>query len=225
MADGNFRVADSRSPDVKADRNYMRIMHHTAVRVSCVALAVVASVTGCTETFLNQTVALGGSVAGSRGSVRVVFINNTQDRAVFTFGTYDQLDLETQLDFAQFALDDLDARADILDGGETSDVFTLICGRVFALGSERLLDFVDRNASDDNRIAQAEHVGASFYATNTTDDEEGELELTGEATPIEKLLGVDFPCEALLIVRLEINDTGSSPFRADFEIIPAQSTR
>ena len=47
----------------------------------------------------------------------------------------------------------------------------------------------------------------------------------GKAPPFEALLGVDFPCNALLIVRFEIDDLGPSPFRVDFELIPSELTR
>ena len=35
----------------------------------------------------------------------------------------------------------------------------------------------------------------------------------------------DFSCEALLILRFEINDVGEQPFRVDFELVPSESPR
>ena len=47
----------------------------------------------------------------------------------------------------------------------------------------------------------------------------------GFAPPFEALLGVDFPCSALLIIYFEINDAGPEPFRIDFQLIPSESDR
>ena len=46
------------------------------------------------------------------------------------------------------------------------------------------------------------------------------MAIEGFAPPLRALLGVDFPCGAIVIVRFEIADLGDAPFRADFEIIP-----
>ena len=73
---------------------------------------------GCVDFFANQTASLGGDVAGRRGTVRVLFINNTPYRAVFTYGTYDQTDTSFVPDFAQFALDG----GTTLDAGQASSV-------------------------------------------------------------------------------------------------------
>ena len=91
----------------------------------------IAAVGGCTELWRNQTASLGGDQAGDRGTIRAVFINNTPHRAVFTSGTYDQLDSGTRPDFVQFSADgDL-----TLDGDTSSDIGALDCARVFAIGS------------------------------------------------------------------------------------------
>ncbi len=48
----------------------------------------------------------------------------------------------------------------------------------------------------------------------------------GFALPFEALLGVDFACNGLLIIRFEIDDVSDeTPFRVDFEVIPSESNR
>jgi len=170
---------------------------------------------GCGADFANLTASLGGSRAGARGSVRAVFINNTPHRAAFTFGTYDQTDPDFIPDAAQFGLEEV-----MLAGDEASDIGTLECARVFSVGGRRLLALIERNI-EDAEVEQAAFVeGVAFY------ESQGESpDLVGMAPPFEALLGVDFPCAALLIVRLEVDDQGPAPFRVDFELIPSGSTR
>ena len=57
-------------------------------------LALVAlSVAGCDGTlFLHLTASLGGTTPGSRGTIKLSFVNNTPYFAVFSFGLYDPLD-------------------------------------------------------------------------------------------------------------------------------------
>ncbi|MCH7925895.1 MAG: hypothetical protein IIC51_10220, partial [Planctomycetes bacterium] len=105
---------------------------------------------GCAVPPANLTASFGGSTAGSRGSVRVLFINNTPQRAVFTYGTYDQTDQFSQPDFRQFGLNSTDLN---LDGDSESSIdpisgqSPLICARVFGVGSPDLLRLIDEYLS------------------------------------------------------------------------------
>ena len=74
---------------------------------------------GCGVDFSNLAAPLGGDIAGSRGQVQIVFINNTTFRAVFTFGTYDQTDPSSEPDFSQFGHDPAGL---VLEGDSTSPV-------------------------------------------------------------------------------------------------------
>jgi hypothetical protein len=65
--------------------------------------------------------------------------------------------------------------------------------------------------------------GVAFYTP--PDDDAAAPVLAGVAPPFEALLGVDFPCNALLILRFERNDAGPDPYRIDFEFIPSESAR
>ncbi len=180
---------------------------------------------GCGESFGPLTASLGGDIAGGRGSVQVVFINNTPHRVVFTFGSYDPLDQFTQPDFGQFGADDAGR---ILDDGGTSAILPIECARVFSIGGAELLDFIGRNLPDADVAEEAYAEGIAFLRTTTDDDadpEGTETTVIGRAPPFEALLGADFSCGALLIIRFEFSDLGPDPFRVDFELIPSESTR
>lgn len=179
--------------------------------------AATALAAGCGDTFINLTSSLGGSRAGSRGDVRVVFINNTSFRPVFTFGTFDQTDPDYRPDVAQFVLDG--EEEEVLAPNSSTEVGALDCARIFSIGSPRLLALIERNLDvelDENAFVE----GIAFYQAD------GAVESrAGDAEPFEALLGIDFPCESLLIIRLEESPTGAPRFHVDFELIPSTSTR
>jgi len=189
---------------------------------------------GCGEFFANQTASLGGNTAGGRGTVRVLFINNTAHSAVFTYGSYDQSDPGFAPDFAQFSLEAFDVRSVELGPGATSSIAStnarafLDCARVFGIGSADLLDLIRKNRSDASVFDEAMVSGVEFFdAAGGEVDAEAEAEpaSVGSAPPFEALLGVDFPCNALLVLRFELDDTGPEPFRVDFELFPSESDR
>ena len=189
--------------------------------------ATVSAVGGCGEFFLNQTASLGGEVAGGRGAFRVLFINNTPYRAVFTYGSYDQTDQFSAPDFAQFGLRD---SARNLEGNQASSVAPgeseshIACGRVFGIGSPELLTLIEENRPDAEVMEEALVEGVEFFEIDEEEDA-AEPVSVGAAPPFEALLGADFLCGDLLIIRLEFDELGPAPFRVDFEMIPSESAR
>ncbi|MEK6799541.1 MAG: hypothetical protein AABZ12_11290 [Planctomycetota bacterium] len=183
------------------------------------ALAVLAG--GCGEAFSNLTASLGGSTVGQRGDVRVLMVNNTPYRAVFTVGAYDSTDPDYRPFFDQVVLaeDGL-----ILDGDSESRIGTIECARVFSLGGPTMLDLIRKNVPSEDFDASAMVEGVEFYQIDA-DDPSADPLLRGAAAPFEARLGVDFPCEALLIVYLEHDEQASPQFRVDFKLIPSQSSR
>ena len=121
---------------------------------------------GCVELFLNQTASLGSGIAGERGTVRVLFINNTPYRAAFTYGSYDQTDRFSAPDFAQFGLKnsarhldgDTESSLDPFEGGSF-----IACARVFGIGSPDLLRLIEENRPDATIDEDALVEGAEFY--------------------------------------------------------------
>lgn len=194
------------------DRRYDPGMRKSTMTALMIVCGLVQS--GCGEGWQNLTASFGGNTAGSRGSLGVVVINNTPHQAVFTLGTYDQSG-ETEPDFVQYTLDgNLQLAADD-DGG----VLSLDCARVVSLGGSRLLSQVESSGATIDEAALVE--GIEFFSDGDGEDPASQ----GLADPFEVLLGVDYPCNALLIFKLEMNDSGSAPFRVDFELIPSESSR
>ena len=188
-------------------------------------IAMLGIMAGCDAGLGPIGASLGGGVAGGRGSVRVLFINNTPNRVACTFGTFDQTDQQTQPDFRQFALD---GSALVLEGNGVSTILSLSCARTFSIGGPGLLNTIERNLPGAARSDDAFVDGAHFFVVATDDPAQagGPLpELAGKAPPFEARLGMDFPCGALLIIRFELDDRGPSEFRTDFELIPAEPTR
>ncbi len=196
----------------------------TGTRYGATVVAVVLAIGlgGCGETFLNLTASLGGSTAGGRGTLRVLLINNTPHRAVLTAGTFDPEDRDTRPDIVQFALDDFHT---VLEGDGDSGMLTITCGRVFGIGSPELLGFTGDNLNPADIVDEALVDGVQFYSVPDGEDAAGDPTLAGSAAPFEALVGVDFACESLLIIRFESNDAGGDGFRIDFETVPSESTR
>lgn len=179
----------------------------------------VTALSGCGENLLYLTASLGGYTAGERGALGVLFINNTPHRAVFTFGSYDPADQFSEPDFDQFGPAD---PTRTLDGNGVSEILTFECARTFSLGSPGLLTLIEENPPDRTPDETALVEGVGFFDVS---GDNGEGEQVGVAAPFEARLGVDFPCNALLIFRLEIDDLGPDPFRVDFELITSESQR
>lgn len=184
-------------------------------------LALVAGfllVPGCSlEGFLNRTDSLGGDSAGNRGLVGVIVINNTDARAIFTMGTYDDLDQFTLPDSELFGAESDGQR---LEAGGDTGIMNMDCARVFSIGSAGLIDAIQNNDPDfPDALDEPALVPGVYFSSSSLDSLNAALPTAGFAAGFEARLGVDFPCDALLIVRLEIDDVGPEEFRVDFEII------
>ncbi|MFQ5461350.1 MAG: hypothetical protein ACE5E5_01850 [Phycisphaerae bacterium] len=217
-----FRPRRSREQDSAANAAelFVRAGSTLALWGCFVVCLTVVFGSGCGEGFANQTASLGRARAGQRGQVKIVFINNTPDRAVFSYGMFDQLDRDSIPNVRQFGINDFETT---IDGGMESDIVRMACGRVFSVGSQRLLDLVARNGDPSSLLPEALEPGVRLFRTDQAGA--GEPVLEGSAEARELLLGVDFNCESLLIFRIETNDVGDFPFRVDFEVAPAESTR
>jgi len=187
------------------------------VAVAVAACATSMTVVGCS---LAVTASLGGTTAGDRGSVRLLFINNTPDTVVFSAGTFDPLDEQSVPSLVQFGF----AGSGLTLGPQSeSAIGSLPCARVFSLGGSRLLALAEANDTGTALVPEASIEGARFFAESP--DGSAAPMMDGSTLPFEADLGVDFSCGALLIVRFEINDVGPSAFRIDFEFVPSESTR
>jgi len=175
----------------------------------------------CGSALLNQTASLGGDAAGQRGVLRVIVINNTEFRPVMTFGVFDQFDRERGPDVVQIRLNE--GPITLPPDGQSATL-GVECGRVFSICGDELIERIEETGLaelDEGALVS----GVQFYPAADDVDPDAAPEPVGSAAPFEGLLGVDFPCGAQLIFRLEINDPGPEPFRIDFELIPANSSR
>jgi len=186
---------------------------------AAVLVALLGVVSGCGDVLSGLTASLGGETAGGRGDVRVLFINNTPHRAVFTAGTYDPLDEFAAPAFSQFGLEGDELT---LPGDSESAIGAFPCARILSIGGSRLFTLIHANEPDAELIVEASQDGVTFLAEGET---EGGPISQGTIPAFEARLGSDFPCQAFLIIRFEINDVGDEPFRVDFEMIPSESPR
>ena len=173
---------------------------------------------GC-NALQNATASLGGATAGQRGNVRVLFINNTPFRAIFTFGAYDNLDRNTQPQIQQISSTTTD-----LEGNAQTNVMNIPCHRVFSIGGAGLLARIRDNLMDGQFDEDLLIEGVNFSSAPVGDDQ-ADAATEGMAPPIDRFIGVDFECNSLVIYRFEINDLGPDPFTIDFSSIPSDSTR
>lgn len=191
-------------------------------RLRCTGLlGCVIAAAGCADILLNQTASLGGDTAGERGTIEIVFINNTPHRALFTAGTYDHTDADTVPQFVQFGGT---SPLRVLQGNSTSETLELPCARLLSIGGEALASLVRETASEEDFNEDALLIGVGFSSAPAGDPEAAAPD-AGFAAARTFLLGADFPCNALVVIRLEINDAGPEPFLVTMSFIPSESTR
>jgi len=170
---------------------------------------------GCGNSFAS----FGGTIAGDRGTIQVVIINNTANQAVFTLGTFDPVDENSQPDIVQFGTDPDQLQ---LPGQSTSSRFSITCGRVLGVGSSRLLGAISQNLALGDLDEAALVEGISF---GDLPDDGSAISVVGSASGFEVLLGTDFSCNSLIILQLEAISLGENAFRIDFSFIPSSSDR
>ena len=156
-----------------------------------------------TNAFLNFT-------SARRGNLIIGFINNTDARAIFTFGGYDPLDENTIPDFAQLRL----------DPGSTSSQITQPCRRIFSVGGPDLIRLVDERG---DQIADPPAlVRGVIFSTAPVTDPLGSLPTEGTAEPLELELGVDYQCAGLLLLTFEEDASVAGGFRIDVLFVPEE---
>ena len=164
-----------------------------------------AAILACTPAWLNNTSSLGGDTPGGRGSVQVIFVNNTPWRAVFTVGVYDPQDQNSVPQIEQFQVDAGAADNGFnrgLAGNESSDVISFTCGRAVSIGDAALLDRIaETNPTPTNSgplAAEALILGVGF-SEKPLDDAEADSVFVASADPLVTLQGAEFQCDSLLV--------------------------
>jgi len=146
----------------------------------------------------------------SQSNITVLLINNTDFRASFTIGAFDDLDRNPpgQVSFQQPRI----------EAHTSFGPFNFGCFRDVAIGSDKLLTRIlatdgDDNANFDN---DAFVVGVNFSTAPPGSDGEALPDAgSGEGRTVR--LGVDYGCDDQLIFTFEQNDDGT--FRIDYSVV------
>lgn len=198
----------------------------TGHRLAVLAIVLLFSCTP--EAFLNNTSSLGGTNPGQRGDIRLLFINNTPYRAIFTFGTYDPQDQEDEPQYLQYVVDAGQTATDFnrgLSGNTSTDEITFECGRTVSIGDQQMItrildkdvDPLDGSLRYD--VALREGV---FFSDRPIDDPEPNADNGTEvasAEPRVTLQGAEFQCDSLLIYSFELDDTQPGGVRIDIDVV------
>lgn len=174
----------------------------------------------CSPTqFQNNTASLGGTTPGQRGNVRVSFVNKTPFRAIFTYGTYDPLDTDTQfhtLTFHQFFVDPNPANR--LEGNSESGIITMPCNRVVSLGGAELIQRI-KDAHQASALSEEALTPGIAFSDKPLDDPQAGQATAGRAPAVETLQGAAYQCESLLVYTLNVDPAQPSGFRVDLNVI------
>lgn len=155
-------------------------------------------------------------------AIQVGFVNNTNARAIFTFGSYDQLDQDTvPTNFSQLRL----------EANTSSNQIAQPCRRTFSVGGAELIRLIKENeaspainVNDPRALVR----GVNFSTAPLGDPLEAEP-TEGTALGREVLLGVDFTCSrtsplettgtGLLIFTFEEDAGAPGGFRIDYQFV------
>ena len=195
----------------------------TVRRMWCgsVVVLTLAGCGGCNpDPLLHQTASFGGDTAGQRGTADVLFINNTPNRAIFTFGAYDDMNQDTQPELLSFGPN---GTRD-LEGNASSARLSVTCARVFSIGGDTMRRLAEENL-DPSAILEEALVPGVFFSSAAIGEANEALPTEGTADPLDLWLGADFPCGSLIVFRFEVNDVGDKPFRIDYEVFPDRTAR
>lgn len=147
------------------------------------------------------------------GDVTVLLINNTDARALLSFGSFDSLDRNPP------GVVTLQQR--VMEAMTSLDPITITCRRNLAIGTQELLERVrDTNADNTNNFLPEAFVEGVFFSSAPLNSDAANLPTAGTAEPFEVRLGVDYSCGDRLIFRFEKDDAAPGGFRIDFSVIP-----
>jgi hypothetical protein len=156
-------------------------------------------------------------------TLSVGFINNTPFRAIFTFGSYDQLDDTTiPTNFGQLRL----------EGNTSSAVIPQPCKKTFSVGGDELIRLINKNKNSPTiniTDPQALVNGVNFSGAPLGDPLEAEP-TEGKSVGSVKEAGIDYACTRSSIQQLTgkglvlftfVQDAAApGGFRTDFSFVP-----
>lgn len=151
------------------------------------------------------------------GNITVSFINNTDFRASFSFGTWDSLDRTIPspgaVNFQQLRL----------ENNQTSAPLTLQCRRNFAIGTNELLQrVIDTDGTDAANFDADAFVTVVNFSSAPATSNAAALPTEGTARGREELVGVTYKCGDQLIFTFEEDLAAPGGFRIDFQLLPSE---
>ncbi len=145
------------------------------------------------------------------GNVKLLFINNTQYRASFCYGSWDAWDRTP----GEATLQTL--RLEAFTAGTPA---TVPCRRNTAVGSQDLYDRAVALKLDETTNFDLDAFDTTVhFSAAPVDSDTAALPTEGTAAGLEKLLGVDYSCEDTLIFTFNEDPAEPGGFRIDFQVI------
>lgn len=170
-------------------------------------LALAAGLPACTSQFFSYI------TEERQGNVQFLFVNNTDARAAFTFGTFDSLDRDPPGTVTVQQLR--------LESGASSGGVSIPCRRDAAIATAQLVTRVvqtdaDRTLQNFDADAFDETV---HFSTAPANSAAAALPNAGTAAGVNKQLGVDFTCGDTLIFTFQNDPDAPGGYRIDFSVI------
>lgn len=181
------------------------------VSAGCVALSLSC---GLPEFWINNTVSLGGTTPGSRGTVRVAIVNNTQYFVSMTLGAYDPLN-DDRVPVYEQLFADADHPDDRLEPGTTSDTFTFTCARAVSLGDRGLIEAIRERDPNAENLTLSE--GITFSDKLLDADGVQQFTINGVVNQIQEN-GIHYQCGSQIIFSLESDASQPNGIRIDVDI-------
>ncbi|MFQ5501924.1 MAG: hypothetical protein ACE5EQ_06435 [Phycisphaerae bacterium] len=193
---------------------------------SVILLLLVGPIASCT-TGVPATLTAATSDFGAGGqlvprAIQVAFINNTNFRAIFSFGSYNPLNQDTLPTNSQQLR---------LEGNTASPQIAQPCRRVFSVGGDELIRLIKENERDpaiNVTDPRALVRGVNFSAAPLGDPLEAEP-TEGTALGMVRNVGIDFTCDrsdirdvtgsGLLIFTFEQDPAAPGGFRIDYQFV------
>jgi hypothetical protein len=165
---------------------------------------------GCTESSLYRNII----APTSGGDVRFLFINDTDYRALFSFGTWNDLNRAPgEVDFQQLRL----------EAHSSSEEVTATCSHNAAVGTDKLVARVVATEADDVEGFDPEAFNSRVGFSSFPEGSEGEgLADAGHANGVEVLLGVDYSCGDVLVFTFVEDDAADDGFRVDYAVLVSE---
>lgn len=176
--------------------------------VLLVTAAVPLACTSCGDFIQNQ-------IEPRQGDIQFIFVNNTPFRAVFSYGTYDELDRDPP---GPVALNQIR-----IEGNQTTAPVTVTCRRNAAIGTDAFIERC-RNVQADRTVnnfdPDAFTPEVNFSSAGATGTAAG-LPTEGTARGRMVKLGVDYGCRDRLFFIFEQDADAPGGFRIDYQLIVA----